>query len=388
MKNIPTQSLTTDLSPTDFNQIPDEMENKITSADIVLSGADLNQEGKATANYVAASSFYGCTNIGDDYTITPTSPFQGITKYIDGVEVRFRPSITNTTQSPTINVNSKGVKDIVRSDGATQIAVAEINAGSDITLRYDLSNDIFIIPEISSAEGIVLGSVDGFLPSNATDTNNDLTFQSGISKFSDDTFAEMTTAITKQKDTNFVEGDNAGGKASGATFVADITLYCFFMTDSINSKADIGYDTSSTAVNLQADANVIAGNFTKFVEIYSSPLNGSANFPLITAFLEGGGSDIVTYFTSEITWLTASASSETAPVPLGRDVKLRISMSSVQPNEENSTIFDEFNNRTSSSAKAGAGNTGTSVFLKNNGNITFTEGGSATVFINAYKTIR
>lgn len=151
MRNIPTmQDNVTSLSALYFNEIPDEMENLITSSGQTLSPdegpVDLFQLAKAMAIYASSSDFYTTGGSANNYVLTSVSPLQSPTEYINGMQVRFSTINPNTGPS-TVNVNALGSVSIRNQDGST---LGPQQLYGDVILRYSSSTSTFILisPEI------------------------------------------------------------------------------------------------------------------------------------------------------------------------------------------------------------------------------------------------
>ena len=118
------------LTAAEWNEVPSEIQNVIEGLGIALSGADLNQLGKAIAGYVANGAFYTDGGAADAYVLTQIGSKQAPTAYTDGMAVEFIPDNTNTGAS-TVNVAGLGVKNIVDTGSAGLII-----AGIRYQLRY------------------------------------------------------------------------------------------------------------------------------------------------------------------------------------------------------------------------------------------------------------
>lgn len=123
------------LTATEWNQVPQEMQNIITDLGLSLSSGDLDQLGKAIAGFLASGDFYSESGGADAYVVSPIGSKQGPASLLDGMTVRFRPGNVNTGAS-TINVNSLGVKAIKREDG-TDVGAGDLGTTRDAWLRYD-----------------------------------------------------------------------------------------------------------------------------------------------------------------------------------------------------------------------------------------------------------
>lgn len=60
--------------------------------------------------------------------------------YVTGMQFTFIAGFTNTTTTPTLNVNALGAKTIVRADGSTAIVAGEVVANNVTTVWYDGTN--------------------------------------------------------------------------------------------------------------------------------------------------------------------------------------------------------------------------------------------------------
>jgi len=259
-----------------LNSAKEESNNAITSSGQSLTGiGDTQQLAKGISNYSASGNFYGCTNTGDAYTLTPVSPFQGISGYKDGQIFRFRPSATNTTQSPTANVNTQGVKNITKADGSTQVEIGDIDANQDIELRYDLANDVLVLPKLGVTSVIPRGYISGLETENdAGDTAHDIKFNIGTCRDAVDSLdISLGTALVKQLDAVWTAGTGVGGRASAVSLTAN-TTYHMFVISKPDGTVDAGFDTSVTAVNLLADAT----GYTKYRRVWSMYTDGSSNW--------------------------------------------------------------------------------------------------------------
>ena len=93
------------------------------------------------------------------------------------------------------------------------------------------------------------GTIDGLTFSMAADADHDMTLAVGICI--DDNNSELlqlASALTKQIDAIFAEGNNAGGMFTG-TVAADTTYHLILITKDADGTVDWGYDTSVTGAN-------------------------------------------------------------------------------------------------------------------------------------------
>lgn len=109
-----------------------------------------------------------------------------------------------------------------------------------------------------------------FITVNGSDTNHDIDFSAG--RVADSTAASMLileSVMTKQIDSAWTVGNNAGGLFSG-TAANSTTYYCFLIQNDTDETIDCGFDTSSTAANIPA-------GYTKYRRIAQFDTDGSAN---------------------------------------------------------------------------------------------------------------
>lgn len=125
------------LTAAEWNQVPSELQNLITSIGISLSGGDLTQITKAITGYVATGDFYTTTGSADAYVLSPLSGYPGPSAYYNGMRVRFIPNVANTGAAVTVNVNGLGLRNVVRQDAAGNSSDTEYQVGVMVELRYD-----------------------------------------------------------------------------------------------------------------------------------------------------------------------------------------------------------------------------------------------------------
>jgi hypothetical protein len=153
----------------EYNNIVLASKNLIEDSGQTIDATN-TQVSKAVAAYVGVADFYTDSGVADAYVLSPIDSFKGPESYIDGMKVRFRAGNINTGAS-TVNVDSIGVKNIKAQDGTTDIASGDINTDKDVTLRYDVGNDVFIIDTLT--ENSIVNQVSlqtGAVATGTTDT--------------------------------------------------------------------------------------------------------------------------------------------------------------------------------------------------------------------------
>lgn len=161
------------LTAAEFNEPMSEIQNIIEGLGQVLSGADLNQLGKAIAGYAANGSYYEDSGAADAYALAAIGLKQAPPAYADGMEISFRPDNTNTGAS-TVNVAGLGLKDIKTSTGADPVA-GQIVASEVTLLSYDLLNDWFEILEFGGGGQYLGTAVVKAIAFNAQSIDEDIT---------------------------------------------------------------------------------------------------------------------------------------------------------------------------------------------------------------------
>lgn len=290
MQNISTKVTGSTLTSTEFNDIPEELENIITSSGITLSGGDLDQLGKSVAEYVAGASFYveDGTSAADVYVLDPIGSKKTPTQFFDGLEIVFRVTNTNTGAS-TIALPGLTAKNLKKDNGASDLASGDLSAGQVACFRYDSSAGYFELmwTTATSTESLPRGYIDGLIMSNDTDSDHDIAISVGETRSSDDTTnIPLSAIITKQIDASWVAGDDAGGFPSGLSLSSDTWYHVFVIYNPTTGDTDAGFDTSISATNLLSDAT----GYTKYRRIGSVLTDGSSN---IYAFHQDG--DIFTW---------------------------------------------------------------------------------------------
>jgi hypothetical protein len=154
---------------------------------------------QSTANYAAG------TGVVNAYVVTlPYPP----TSYTDGMEVCFKPSISNSGAS-TINVNALGAKTIVNPDGSVLSAGAiPINGFS--VIRYNATTGLFVL--INPATMVQGGS--GYATLNGNEVLSNKTLSSPVinnATFNGATFATQAPNdnTTKAATTAYVDAADA-----------------------------------------------------------------------------------------------------------------------------------------------------------------------------------
>lgn len=254
-----------------------EVQNIITDTGIALSGADLNQLGKAVSEYVAGASFYveGGGSAADAYVLAAIGSKKTPTQYFDGLEIVFRVTNSNTGAS-TVALPGLAAVDLKKDNGATDLSGGDLLAGTYAAFRYDSAAgdfDFMWSTTAGSAGDLPRGYIDGLVMSNnGVDSDHDIDTTIGVARSSDDSIDMTATAFTKRIDANWVAGSGNGGFPSALSIAID-TWYHYFIISTPGGTIDFGFDSSLTATNLLTDAT----GYTKIRRIGSVLTDGSSN---------------------------------------------------------------------------------------------------------------
>lgn len=115
MQDIATKVEGSQLTAEEFNQIPSELENVITSTGQSLSASDLRQLAKAIAIYSGLGDFYNTSGTVNNITLNPVGSLQAPSAYTKGLQIRFIPTANNTS---TVNINIAGLSSVKLLDDA------------------------------------------------------------------------------------------------------------------------------------------------------------------------------------------------------------------------------------------------------------------------------
>ena len=135
MQDIATKVEGSQLTAAEFNQIPSEIENTITSTGQTLTNVDVRQLVKAIAIYAAKGDFYSATGTADVIALSPVSQMQAPTAYHLGMRIRFIATADNTGPV-TISVGTLGTVSLYNNEGA-DLGPGEITTNIEYSATYD-----------------------------------------------------------------------------------------------------------------------------------------------------------------------------------------------------------------------------------------------------------
>jgi len=249
------------LTAAEWNEVPAELQNLIISTGQSLTSADLNQLGKAVASYSQAGQWYADTGIADAVVLTRATSIKNPTAYVAGQQVRFLVAATNTGAA-TINVATLGLKEIRDQTDAALVA-GDLNAGLPVSLFYDPSKNsgagAFVLIKSSTAPNVLPRNyIDGFATNvNGTDPLACDIAAGSAKASSNDLDGDLSVATSKKLNAAWIDGGTVGapvgGFPSALTLTAN-TWYRVFLIFKATGQTGVGFDTSSGAANLLADA--------------------------------------------------------------------------------------------------------------------------------------
>lgn len=142
------------LNPIDFNELPKEIENVITSTDEILKISNMVQLAQAIADYVARSNwFIDLGSLPDEVVLfraTPITPLTNPNNLIrhtgtkrDGMHARWNNSAANTGATTLIIGPGGGPAVALETEAGAALVGGELLVGMNYQCRYNLSADVF-----------------------------------------------------------------------------------------------------------------------------------------------------------------------------------------------------------------------------------------------------
>lgn len=144
MLALDNQSIGSNVSPSEFNQLPSEIQNTIEDTQQTLDTTILEQLGRAISDYVMRGIFYTGGGTAAAQTLATIGSMESPPAYRHGMRVKWRPSNASVGGGTTIDVNSLGVKTLEQED-ATAIIANDLITTKDAEARYDSGADVFFL---------------------------------------------------------------------------------------------------------------------------------------------------------------------------------------------------------------------------------------------------
>ncbi len=136
------------LSASEFNQIPDELENLINKSGQTASSSDLTQVTKAVSQMVGDADFYSTSGTANAIILSAVSPRVAPSILTNGLRARFVASATNSGTT-TINVNNLGAKTLYLNGSVA--GAGDIRAGFLYEIAYKAVGDYFDLQTVDTA---------------------------------------------------------------------------------------------------------------------------------------------------------------------------------------------------------------------------------------------
>lgn len=256
-----------------LNLYKTESNNIITTSGQSLSDAISNQEVIGISRY-AANNFYIDSGAADAYVLTlaasMTNPVSATVGYYVGMTIRFRAGNANTGAS-TVNVNSAGVKNLLKEDFSTALSANDIPTNRDVEFRYNgtafgLVQNVVFATTTTSGSSLLPSPIT--IANNSSDPNNDIDFSAGAFQFSDGSGQAVATAMTKRFDAIWAAGTGNGGLDTGS--LSNNTTYYLY---AIFNPTSFATDFIATATK---GSPLLPSGFTKISYLAAFRTNGSA----------------------------------------------------------------------------------------------------------------
>jgi hypothetical protein len=245
------------LTAAEFTSIISETNPVITSSGQTINESDNNQMAISHAISGSKGDFYqeASGSAADVYVLEGSDSQQQIHQLRDGMRIRFRVTNANTGSS-TINVNSLGA--VTAKLNGSDLSGGELVAGEIVEFVYKQSSNEFdlIVDSAASAtttsQGISFIDQQITMSNNASDSDHDIDFTNGSFSFDDGTGQAYLSAITKQIDAVWAQGNNAGGLDTGVVS-NDTWYYSFAIYNPTTKDSDILFSASPTSPTLPSD---------------------------------------------------------------------------------------------------------------------------------------
>lgn len=254
------------LTASEFNQIPDELENLISFSSQTPSSYDVTQVTKGIAQYVSDGDFYSTSGTADAIVLSAISPRLAPTTLTNGFKVRFKANYDNTS-AVTINVNNLGAKGVTIN--GENLAGGKIKADRFYVLIYSSTSDTFEIYQ--SANDIE----DRFLQRNQL-TNCLLSVPNRINLTLDSGYviAKAGSVVIFPYGTT----DQSSTYTKGSSFGTGYTVYDTYW-DSTNSKFFVYAQLINDITGTQSASNpchiFLDTEGTMFIYYQSTSLSGT-----------------------------------------------------------------------------------------------------------------
>ena len=171
------------------------------------------------------------------------------------------------------------IGDIAREIAGTKFykSITDNNIGNALT---DINNWEFLGNfglATTTTQGISYLNKPVTITNNATDADHDIDFGAGNFNFDDGSGQATLSALTKQFDSTFALGTNAGGMVSGESLPADGFVYVYQISNENGTITDIIGTTTTDGSTISGDSVVSANSLTKKQYLGALPTDASSN---------------------------------------------------------------------------------------------------------------
>lgn len=138
MENIATKTDGSILTPEEFNQIPEEIENAILSSGQILSENDTSQLAKTIVAYACAGSCYDVGGTANNLVLTPHNDFISPIRYYQNMIINFIPTAQNTD---AVSISISGLTSVSLKDSNNQtLAANKLAIGTPYSAFFNGTN--------------------------------------------------------------------------------------------------------------------------------------------------------------------------------------------------------------------------------------------------------
>lgn len=277
MQDIATKVEGSQLTAEEFNQIPSELENTITSTGQSLSSADVRQLVKAIATYSGSGDFYSTTGTANAIILNTIGSMQAPVKYSEGLRVRFKVSANNTS---AVNISISGLSSVklLNAEGG-DLASNELVANKEYSATFDGTNFRLFASDTSKVNlnldnsTVITNCITAIPQDIKLELNNGtLTLKAGSKVYDGNgLFKDISSDLTLTPSDYF--------DIPHVTFVKeDGTLYARALVDC----------ASGTTVPSSGFSLYYNENDKKVYQVDSGAVIGTASFPLCVFSVSGG----------------------------------------------------------------------------------------------------
>ena len=181
------------------------------------------------------------------------------------------------------------IGDIAREIAGTKFykSITDNNIGNALT---DINNWEFLGNfglATTTTQGISYLDKPITIANNATDADHDIDFGAGNFNFDDGSGQATLSALTKQFDSTFALGTNAGGMVSGESLPTSGAVYLYQISNASGTITDIIGTTTADGSTISGDPVVSANSLTKKELLHTLITNSSANIYAGTWYSNG-----------------------------------------------------------------------------------------------------